>query len=151
MEWISRVFRSWWFRSVLVGGFSTCVDLSVLFTCAEVLELPHVPSVALGVASGGTVGFLLNKHFAFRDPDRRHTTQALRYAVLMGLELLVHSGLTTTLVHGLDVYYLYAKFTADFLVFTCVHLVMLRYAVFTKPVPMSAEKPPEPLTGQALS
>ena len=120
--------------------------MGVLLLGVEVLGLPRVPCVTTGVVVGAAVGFVLNKYFAFKDQSRRVGKQALTYGVVFAGELLLHTGLTTLLVHQIELHYLAAKFIADFLVFTCLHLLMLRYVVF-RPArvaadPRSADHPP---------
>lgn len=126
---------------MLVGVVCTVLDLSILLTGVELLGLPRVPCVLAGVTVGSAVGFVLNKYFAFRDTSQRLGTQALKYAALMIFELSLHSGLVSALVHGANLHYLPAKFGADFLVFSCLHLLAMRYLVFVRPASVTAPAP----------
>lgn len=141
-ELIERLKQSWAVRSLMVGALSTVLDLSILFLGVEVLGLPRVPCVLAGVSVGGVLGFVLNKHFAFRDDSRRVGAQATKYAALVATELSLHTGLSSALIHGAHLHYLAAKFSADFVVFTCIHLLALRYLVFNRQAPQVQVEPP---------
>lgn len=144
MDWFRRLERFWVFRSVAVGALATVLDYSLLLLGVEALHLPRVPMAFLSASAGAVVGFLLNRAFAFRDTERRIGPQAVRYTLLVGGELLLHSGLMSAMVHALGLYYVLAKLVADATVFGCIHLVMLRYVVFPK------TPTPAPLTPAAL-
>jgi putative flippase GtrA len=129
---LHRLTQFWAARSLAVGALATALDLSVVLTCVEVFGAPRVPGVALGVSLGASTGFWLNKHFAFKDQSSGGK-QALRYGLLLCFELLLHTSLVTTFIHLAGAHYLAAKLGADFIVFTCVHLLALRYLVFPRP------------------
>jgi putative flippase GtrA len=127
-----RLTRFWAVKSFLFGGVSTLIDLSVVLLGVEVFGLPRVPCITAGVIVGGSVGFLLNKYFAFKD-QRRVGGRALKYALVLGGEMVLHNRSVTLLVEHFQLHYLLSKFGSDFLIFTCLHLLMLRYVVFGTP------------------
>ena len=134
MPWkpLSHLRRHWVLRSLLVGLASSACDLTVLLAGVEVLEFPRIPCVTAGVVTGAFVGFWLNKYFAFRDSGQ-WVKQALRYGVLLVLEIGLHTALAAVLLYQMELHYLFAKWTADAVIFGVLHLLALRFLVFATP------------------
>ena len=128
-----KLSNSWAVRSMLAGACAAASDYGLLFLGVEVFGLPKVPCIEAGVTLGGVVGFLLNKYFAFRDPSQQVWRQAAKFAAILLPELMLHSALTSFLIHQMKIPYVPAKLFADFLIFTCIHLFLLRHVVFAKP------------------
>jgi putative flippase GtrA len=146
---IARLAGYWAFRSWAVGAVAMALDVSLVLTGVELLGLPRVPCVVAGVTAGGTVGFLLNRRFAFRNQSRQVGSQAAKYAALVVTEVALHTGMVTVLVHHVGLHYLASKFSADFVVFTGIHLLAMRYLIFGPPTlePVRTEPyPPAPPT-----
>ena len=57
--------KSWAWKSLLLNGLGSCLDFTVLFVGGELIGLPTPIATMLGVASGATFNFLMNRRFAF--------------------------------------------------------------------------------------
>jgi putative flippase GtrA len=119
-------------RSLLVGLTSSVCDLTVLLVGVELFDLPRIPCVTAGVVTGAFVGFWLNKYFAFRDSGQ-WVKQAVRYVVLVVMEIGLHTALASVLLYRVELHYLVAKWTADAVIFGVIHLLALRFLVFATP------------------
>ncbi len=125
-----RFFGLWATRSLMVGGLTTIVDLGCVVALVELFECSRVLAAAVGVAVGASLNFLLTKYFAFRDRDPNLAPQALKYAAATVAAMAVHAGFVFAFTHLLGVHYVISKFIADFVVFTCGHLLLVRYVIF---------------------
>lgn len=130
---LEKLTGFWAVRSWLVGAVGTTLDVGVLLFGVEWAGLPKVPCVVTGVVVGGTVTFLLNRRFAFRNQSRQVGLQAVKYGALVLSELALHAGVVWLLINQLGLHYLASKFSADFVVFTGLHLLAMRYLVFGPP------------------
>jgi putative flippase GtrA len=84
----------------------------------------------LGVVVGGVASFALNKYVAFKDGASPVLPQIGRFAASTLAALVVHASLMWLLVERLHGPLLPAKLLADFLVFTCGNLLVMRLVVF---------------------
>ena len=96
-------------RFVVVGGLCVVLNLGVLYVGAGLLALNYLVSVTIAFAVVNWIGFLLNKHFAFRDRQPQIVAQAIRYYGLLGASLAANLMLMTLLVDGLGLNYLVAS------------------------------------------
>ncbi len=142
---LQRMLRFWAFRSLAVGTISTTVDYSVLLVSVQGLGLSPVPSSTAAVLAGGVVGFILNKYFAFHDQSRRIGAQLVKYGLVFAAELLLHNRLIQFLLERLELHYLLSKLLADVLVFSCLHLLLMRHFIFGPPTLVEKPRPqPQP-------
>jgi putative flippase GtrA len=125
-----RLAKLWVFRSLAMGAIATSLDLAVLLTGVELLDLPRVPCVLAGVCTGATTGFLLNRSFVFAGNGGRLGLQAIKYGVCVAGELSLHTACSFFLIEKLGVPYLIAKFSSDAVIMNALHLVLLRHVVF---------------------
>ena len=134
-----RMWNLWATRSLMVGGFSTLIDVACMVTAVEVLHWPRVLAAMFGVAIGATVGFMLNKYFAFRDHDAKLAPQAARYVLATGTAMCCHAVFIFVLTSMLGVYYVISKFIADLVVFSGGHMLLMRFLVFPRAAKALAE------------
>lgn len=136
---LKRLTNLWATRSLLVGAIATVIDLSCVIALVELAGWPRVPSAMLGVTVGSTIGFLLNKYFAFRDHDRNVGPQAARYAVATAGAILLHGGFMFVLTNLIGIHYVLSKFIADLVVFSGGHLLAMRFLVFPRAAKVLAQ------------
>jgi putative flippase GtrA len=127
---LRRVVDSWATRSLAVGGVATGLDVGVLLLALQA-GAPTPIAAMLGVLVGAAFAFVANRRFAFRD-EGDVLAQLSRYAVSTAGAMLLHGGLVWWLSDRVGVPVVLAKLGADFLVFTCGQLVLLRFVVFPK-------------------
>ncbi|MBM3227724.1 GtrA family protein [Candidatus Peribacteria bacterium] len=94
-------------RFILCGGTGATIDLSTLtfFVRSGVNE--HAASAASSLLSVLFI-FLANKYFTFRNKDRNHGVQILKFSLVYGLAYIFNISVTSfLLVHGM--HYFMAK------------------------------------------
>lgn len=96
-------------RFGLVGATCALLNLALLFVGTDIIGLDYLVSVTIAFFAINLVGFLLNKHYAFRDRQPQVVRQAARYYVVLGLSLAANLALMGLLVDGLGVHYLVAS------------------------------------------
>ncbi len=98
-------------RFAVCGGIGASVDFSLLFLLVQVLGLiPYLgyigsTSVALVVV------FFSNKHFTFRNHERRHREQFLKFLLVYGVGFLFNVGIASFLYWS-GLHYMLAKVCA---------------------------------------
>ena len=119
------------FKSLLAGAAGSAVDYSVMLALVEAAGVPVTVAVPLGVVSGGTANFFLNRRMVFglrgRDGTLRH---AVRYLGVMLLLVLLHAGAVGCAHHQLNLPILPSKMAMDFLIFGIGQPLLLRRLVF---------------------
>ncbi len=126
----ARTAASYWaVRTMLVGGFATAADLTVLVLLVQAAHLDPVPAAACGVATGATINFFVNRSFSFHDRGD-WKREGVRFALSTGAAMGVHAGVVYLLADRWRVNYVLAKLTADVLVFLFGNLALLRLVVF---------------------
>jgi putative flippase GtrA len=121
---VRRITRSSGFRFLVVGGASVVVDAGLLWVLHGVLGLWLEPATALAFLTGLVVNFALNRQWSFGSTGRMRS-QALRYAALVAMNLLVTVVLVRALT-ALGLMYLIAK------VLTTAVLSVVNYVVSRK-------------------
>ncbi len=127
---LERVRKFWAFRSLAASAFGAALDIAVLVALVHWGGMDPVIATAIGVVAGGSVNFVLNKYFAFRDRDPKIGWQAVRYALATGLAFAIYEAVYYTLTKRLGVEYVVAKLVSDILVFNVGGLLLNRYVVF---------------------
>jgi len=107
-------FRRHFFQGLkfaVVGALGATIDLSSLTFFVEVLDIhpsiAFIPSTFLAVL----FVFLANKHFTFRNLERRYGSQAMKFAVVYGAAICLNIGLSNLLLF-LGLHYFLAKVLA---------------------------------------
>ena len=94
-------------RFILCGGTGAIIDLSTLTFLVRSGFNEHAASAVSSLLSVLFI-FLANKYFTFRNKERRHAVQALKFALVYGLAYVFNVSVTSfLLVHG--VHYFMAK------------------------------------------
>jgi len=78
-------------RSQIASLIATGVDFGSLIVLVEVGHLWYVAATAVGAALGALVNFLLGRHWSFTAGDQAVHGQALRYAAVAALSLILNS------------------------------------------------------------
>jgi len=98
-------------KFALVGSSAAMIDLGSLAIFVELFgvdpRVAVIPSTLLAV----TYVFLLNKHFTFKNKERQYLRQALKFAVVYGLAVILNLALFR-LFFWLGIYYLLSKMLA---------------------------------------
>ncbi|GIE35556.1 hypothetical protein Ait01nite_086010 [Actinoplanes italicus] len=121
---VLRITRSSGFRFLVVGGTSVVVDAGLLWVLHGLVGMWLEPATALSFLAGLVVNFALNRQWSFASTGRMRS-QAVRYAALVAVNLLVTVVLVKALT-TLGVMYLIAK------VFTTALLSVVNYFVSRK-------------------
>ncbi|MEK7563732.1 MAG: GtrA family protein [Patescibacteria group bacterium] len=94
-------------RFILCGGTGAVIDLSTLTFLVRSGFNEHAASAVSSLLSVLFI-FLANKYFTFRNKERNHAVQALKFALVYGLAYVFNVSVTSfLLVHG--VHYFMAK------------------------------------------
>ena len=97
-------------RFILCGGTGASIDLSTLIFFVRSGFNEHAASAVSSLLSVLFI-FLANKYFTFRNKERKHVVQALKFALVYGLAYIFNISVTSFLiVHG--VHYFMAKVLA---------------------------------------
>jgi len=92
------------FRSTLVGGAATAIDLLVLFFCMQALGWSPRAANIPALIAGGVVNFRGNRAFAFRATEGRIERQAtlfiLAELVTLGLNGVLYDSVVRALQPG---------------------------------------------------
>jgi putative flippase GtrA len=127
-SWHAKLGSFWATRSLIIGTGSTLFDFGLGTFLATVAHVPTRIAAMTALTLGTTLTFLLNRRFAFREP--KLAGPAMRFAGVTVCEILVHGQLMVLLRDGHHLPYVTAKLLSDLMVFTAVHLMLLRYVVF---------------------
>jgi putative flippase GtrA len=133
---LTSVVDRWFTRSLAVGAVAAALDWS---TAGALLwaGAPTVAATMSGATLGAALGYLGNRHFAFRGDASGHRGSLLRFVLVTSLVILVHGQVVGWLTRsGLP--FAPAKVIADMTLFNGVQLLLLRYVVFPP-------RPPNPV------
>ena len=83
-----------------------------------------------GLTVGSTLAFLLNRRYAFHANELG--APAVKWVLVCIMEIIVHGQIVVALREGAHLPYPLAKVSADLIVFTAPHLLLLRYVVFPR-------------------
>lgn len=96
-------------RFGIVGATCAALNLLVLFVGTGVLGMDYLVSVTLAFFGINYIGFMLNKHFAFRNTAPDIGVQAFRYYVVLAVSLAANLALMMFLVEIVGVNYILAS------------------------------------------
>lgn len=109
---------------------STGVDFGTMIFFVRVVGLTPTFATALGAACGGAVNFTLGRRWIFRASEGAAHGQALRYAVVSGMSLVLNSFGEHLLAEVLHVQYVVARMLVAALVSVLWNFPMQRAFVF---------------------
>ena len=101
---------------VIIGGFTTLVDLCVLIFTTERLNIPYFISNLLSFSISLSINYFLSMRFVFVVNNRQSKKDGLMFAVLSILGLVLNKSILVILTHYFGLFYVYSKIIAIFVV-----------------------------------
>ena len=101
---------------VIIGGFTTLVDLCVLIFTTERLNIPYFISNLLYFSISLSINYFLSMRFVFVVNNRQSKKDGLMFAVLSILGLVLNQSILVILTHYFGLFYVYSKIIAIFVV-----------------------------------
>ncbi len=101
---------------VIIGGFTTLVDLCVLIFTTERLNIPYFISNLLSFSISLSINYFLSMRFVFVVNNRQSKKDGLMFAVLSILGLVLNQSILVILTHYFGLFYVYSKIIAIFVV-----------------------------------
>lgn len=117
-------------RSQISSLAATIVDMGSLVLFVELLGVWYVAATALGAFLGAITNFLLGRYWSFGAAEHHWGPQAIRYAVVSFLSLLLNTFGVFALTEGLHLKYIVSKATVAFLIGILFNFPMHRHFVF---------------------
>ncbi len=118
------------FRYVIVSGLATAVDFGVLVLLTEVFGIWYLFSATIGAISGGVVGFLLGRNWAFMSTGSKAMYQAVKYSLVWIGSILLNVGLLYIIVEWIDIQYVIAKIIVAIVVGLGYNYTLQKYYIF---------------------
>ena len=117
-------------RYVISSMIATGGDFAVLILFTEVFNLWYVFSATLGAISGGVIGFLLGRNWAFMSKEGKRSTQAVKYAWVWVGSIILNVGLLYVFVEYFDIQYIFSKAIVTILVGIGFNYLLQRNFIF---------------------
>ena len=96
-------------RFLIVGGLCYLLGLALLYVFTEHLGLHYLVSLVIAMLILSTIGWAMNRSWAFRSTDPKWLAEAQRYVAANLSAWLITLALMALLVSGLGVNYLHAS------------------------------------------
>ena len=117
-------------RSQISSAVATGLEYVLILVLVEYLKVWYVLAVAMGAASGAITNFMINRHWSFRSAHREFRTQALRYAWVSALSLVLNTGGVYLVTEYAHVHYFASVVAVSLIVGLAFNFPMHRYYVF---------------------
>jgi putative flippase GtrA len=117
-------------RSQIASLSATAVDFGSLIFLVEVCGVWYVAATAMGAGLGAIVNFLLGRHWSFTADEQKVSGQALRYAAVAALSLVLNSLAVYLLTAYGDIYYALSRVIAAVLIGLLFNFPLHRRFVF---------------------
>ena len=117
-------------RSQIASLTATVVDFASLIFMVEVCGVWYVAATAMGAALGAVVNFLLGRHWSFTAGEQPVGGQALRYAMVAVLSLVLNSLAVYLLTAYGNIYYALSRVIAAALIGLLFNFPLHRRFVF---------------------
>jgi len=101
---------------VIFGGFATLVDLGLLYSLTEFFRVWYFYSAAFAYFTGMVTNYSLNKYLNFRNRSKQIIPQFGLFATVALIGLGLNQLILYTLVEFINLWYMFAKFIAIFIV-----------------------------------
>lgn len=98
-------------RFAACGGLGASVDFSILFLLVQILGITPYLGYIGSTSVALVVVFFANKHFTFRNRERRHREQFLRFLLVYGVGFIFNIGIASFL-YWAGFHYMLAKVCA---------------------------------------
>ncbi len=147
---LSRFFKSWKTRSLMIGAIGAGVDIAITNVLVLHFHFGWRIGAMTGLVVGGAVNFIMNRFLAFHEHTTDFVSPMVRFAAVTAVQSVIHGQIVVMLRAALthvtwpsEMFHwegamlegaklTFAKVVADILVFSVLHLVMLRYVIFPK-------------------
>lgn len=97
-------------RYIFSGGFSSFLDISLLFVLTEFFHVYYLASAVIALTTSFIVRFLLQKKFTFRDTNMITVQKQLFfYSVLYAVSMVATTGFLYFFVEIFHVWYVFAQ------------------------------------------
>lgn len=114
-----------------IGAFlASMLDLGVMTACVEVAGIRPSHATAVGAACGAIANFLFSRHVVFRAREGSRVDQAVRYALVALVSLLLNAGGVWVVAERAGVGYFLARLLVSVAVSVAWNYPMHRYFVF---------------------
>jgi len=114
---VRRLYRLAFIRYMLCGAIATVIDLSILYILTDFGGLWYILSATISFIAAASANFLLNRKFTFRSNSNRVKRQYGLFVSFAAIGLFMNIGIMYGLVELFDLWYIFAKFIATFIVF----------------------------------
>ena len=94
---------------VLIGGFATIIDFSVLYSLTEYFNVNYFYSAAIAYCFGMLTNFYLNKKYNFKNKSKKIVHQAGLFFIIASIGLAINQFVIWFLVSVFGVWYITAK------------------------------------------
>jgi putative flippase GtrA len=94
---------------LLIGGFTTCVDISLLWFLTEKIGLWYLVSAAISYCVGAALSFLLNKSLNYRNRSREYLKQGSSFLIIAASSFALNLAVLSIGVEILQIHYLLVK------------------------------------------
>jgi putative flippase GtrA len=119
-------------RSQIASLTATIVDFCSLIFLVEIVHVWYVAATGIAALSGAIVNFILGRHWTFEADHEAVRGQALRYAVISALSLVLNSLGVYLLTDYLGLHYTISKAITSFLVGILFNFPLHRRFVFRR-------------------
>lgn len=85
-------------RYLLVGGSAATIEL-LLFLLLVQLGIWFLPANIIALATAGTYGFFLQKHWTFKNKQPEYGRQAVKYTIVVGIGFVLNNLLIYLFIH----------------------------------------------------
>ena len=117
-------------RAQVTAMIATAVDFSIMILLIELLDVWYLLAVIIATLSGGFVGFILGRYWAFISTEVRSFQQAKKYLIVMAGSFLLNVGGIYLMVEDFHIQYIIAKVIVAIIVGIGYNFFLQRYYVF---------------------
>ncbi len=103
-------FPKFW-RFAVCGGIGSLIDLGSLHLFVSAFEVSQYIAPIYSTLLSVTFVFLANRFFTFREAEKKYGSQALKFAFVYGVAIIMNIALTNTFI-WVGIHYLLAKVLA---------------------------------------
>lgn len=123
------LFKSF-YRSQMGSFMATMVDMSSLWILTDFVGVYYVISAGIASGLGAIVGFTILRYWAFESKDKPIAGQAIKYALVSLLILLLNMGGIYLFTDFLGCKYMISKIICSFFIGLFVSFPLFRYYVY---------------------